>query len=122
MNNLEIGQRLVALCNTGNSEEAVSELYADDIVSIEGAEGDEMPARIEGIEAVRQKGDWWFGNNEVHSLAADGPYAGLAADQFAVQFNIDLTPTGGQRQQIAEVGLYSTRDGKVIQEEFLFHA
>jgi hypothetical protein len=26
-----------------------------------------MPARIDGLDAIKGKNEWWFGNNEVHS-------------------------------------------------------
>ena len=122
MGNSDIAQRLVELCNSGRAEDAVAELYADDIVSIEGAEGEAMPARIEGIQAIHEKNAWWFDNHEVHEMSAEGPYVGLAANQFAVRFSIDVTPKDGERMQMTEIALYSTRAGKIAQEEFLYRA
>ena len=121
MSAIEIGTRLVQLCNDGKSEEAVEQLYAPDIVSIEGQGSVEMPARMEGIEAIRKKGEWWFANHEVHSMRAVGPFVGHRDDQFVVQFEIDVTPkASGERTQMNEVGIYTLRDGKVVQEEFLY--
>jgi len=49
-----VAKRLVALCNEGHGEKAVSELYGKDIVSIEASGTPEMPARIQGIAAVER--------------------------------------------------------------------
>ena len=116
----EIGQQLVGLCKEGKFEEAMEALYAPTIVSIEGQGSDEMPARIEGIDAVRKKGEWWYSNNEVHGTETMGPYIGHRADQFIVHFDMDITPKDGERMHLKEVGLYTVADGKVVQEEFLY--
>jgi len=120
LSNTEIGVRIVSLINEGKTTEAVDALYDEKIVSIEPMGSDEMPARMEGIAAIRGKGEWWFGNNDVHEMVAAGPYFGHRDDQFAVHFRIDATfkPTG-ERRNMHEVGLYTTRGGKVVQEEFL---
>ena len=118
---LEIGKKVVEMCNAGKAEEAVDVLYADDIVSIEAQGSEEMPARMEGIEAIKGKGRWWFENHDVHSLEATGPFVGHRDDQFVVHFEIDVTQKAtGQRIQMSEVGLYTVKNGKVAQEEFLY--
>lgn len=115
-----IGAKLVQLCNEGRSEEAVTLLYSDHIVSIEAEGTDAMPARMEGIEAIHQKGRWWEDNHDVHGLVAEGPFVGNREDQFVVRFAIDVTPKGGERALMTEVGVYQVRNDKVIQEEFLY--
>ena len=123
MSAAEIGKRLVELCQANENLQAVSELYADDVVSIEaGPDGEEMPARMEGIDAVRGKHDWWYANNEVHESKAVGPFCGHRDDQFGVLFEIDVTPKGGERATFTEVALYTVADGKIAQEEFLMLA
>lgn len=118
---IEIGKQIVELSNAGQGETAVERLYDEKVVSIEGQGSDEMPARIEGLAAVRQKGAWWYGNHEIHSAVATGPYAGHRDDQFVVRFELDVTfkPTG-ERSQMEEVGLYTVANGKVVREEFLY--
>ena len=120
---LEVGKRLVEMCQQGQAEEAITELYADNIVSIEAQGSEEMPARMEGIDAIKKKSAWWFANNEVHSMETAGPFCGHRDDQFVVKFDIDLTnKESSQRMQMSEVGLYTIKDGKVVQEEFLYKA
>jgi hypothetical protein len=117
-----IAKRLVELCNAGKAEEAAEELYSPNIVSIEAQGSADMPARIQGMDAVRKKGDWWNTNNTVHSMTAEGPFIGNRPDQFAVKFNLDVTPKGGQRFTMSEVGLYTVAGNKIAQEEFLYLA
>ena len=121
MSAIEIGAKLVALCRQGRATEAVDALYDEKIVSIEGQGSEEMPARMEGIEAIRGKSEWWHDNHDVHLMAAAGPYAGHRDDQFVVRFNMDVTfKPRGERSQMEEVGIYTVRDGKIVQEEFLY--
>jgi hypothetical protein len=115
------GRKLVELCNADKGMEAVDTLYDEKIVSIEGQGTPEMPARMEGIEAVRGKSRWWYDNHEVHASKAVGPFCGHRQDQFAVLFETDVTnKPSGQRSQMTEVGLYTVKGGKVVQEEFLY--
>lgn len=121
MSATEIGKELVELCNAGKGTEAVERLYSEKIVSIEGQGSAEMPARMEGIDAIRKKNEWWYANHDVHAASATGPFCGRRDDQFAVKFDIDVTfKPSGQRMQMSEVALYTLRDGKVVQEEFLY--
>ena len=117
-----VAKRLVTLCNSGQGEKAVTELYAKDIVSIEANGTPEMPARMQGIEAIQQKSAWWSANNEVHGMKATGPFIGNRDDQFAVKFDMDITPKGGTRMQMAEVALYTVRNDKIVEEAFLYSA
>ena len=121
MSAMEVGTRLVQMFNDGQTIEAVNELYSDSVVSIEGQGSEEMPARMEGIDAIRGKNEWWYANNEVHSTSARGPYIGHREDQFIVHFDLHVTPKDtGERRQMQEVGLYTVAGGKVAQEEFLY--
>ena len=117
---LEIGTKFVELAKQDKDSEILDQLYADEIVSIEGQGTDDMPARMEGMDAIRGKHQWWFDNHEIHSTTAVGPFIGHRDDQFAVQFSLDVTPKGGERMQMTEVGLFTVKGGKVVQEEFLY--
>ncbi|NNL65158.1 MAG: nuclear transport factor 2 family protein [Myxococcales bacterium] len=118
---LEIGTELVRLCNDGKDHEVVDRFYDEKIVSIEGQGTDEMPARMDGIEAIRGKHAWWYDNNEVHATKATGPFCGHREDQFAVIHEMDTTTKStGERGQMREVALYTTKNGKIVQEEFLY--
>ncbi len=121
MSALEIGKKLVGLCQEGKGMEAIETLYADDVVSIEAMDMEGMPARMEGIEAIKGKSQWWYDNHEIHSMVATGPFCGHSPNHFAVEFEIDVTnKPSGERSQMREVGYYTVKDGKVSQEEFMY--
>lgn len=119
---LEVGKKLVELCNQGKHLEAVETLYSPNIVSIEVFGDETMPRRMEGIEAVKGKNQWWLDNHEVHGGEYNGPYP--HGDRFIVFMKSDVTskigPHAGKRMQFEECGLYTVKDGKIVQEEFFY--
>jgi ketosteroid isomerase-like protein len=120
MSTAAIAEELVSFCRAGRNMEAINALYSPDIVSIESMGTEQMPREIKGIDAVRQKNQWWSENNQVHSAGVDGPY--LADTKFAVYYNYDVTFTpSGQRNKMEEVALYSVKDGKVVREQFFYN-
>jgi hypothetical protein len=119
---LEVGKRLVELCRQGKALEAIDTLYSPNIVSIEAMAMTSMPARMEGLPAIRGKAEWWEKNHEIHSGQAEGPWP--HGDRFIVRFKYDVTPRSGpmegKRMQLDEAALYTVQDGKVVQEEFFY--
>jgi ketosteroid isomerase-like protein len=119
---LEIGNKLVEFCKQGKFTEAVDTLYAPNIVSIESMSSPQMPARQEGIAAIRTKNQWWADNHEIHSGSAEGPYP--HGDRFIAFFKFDVTAkTGmmaGKRMKLEEAALYTVKNGKITQEEFFY--
>ncbi len=90
---LTVGKKLVALCREGKMLEAVDALYSPEIVSIEAASGGpSMPARMEGLDAIKGKNDWWVKNHDVHGANVEGPYP--HGDRFIVRFTFDVTGQG----------------------------
>lgn len=94
---------------------AYQAFWADDIVSLEP--GDDETARAEGREALLGKHAWWAANAEMHSVTTEGPY--IFGDQFALRFTMDVT-MHGERSQMAEIGLYTVKDGKIAEERFMY--
>jgi ketosteroid isomerase-like protein len=123
MATLDVGKKLVELCKQGKNMEALDALYAPNIVSIEAMGDEKMPARQEGIKAIRGKSEWWYQNHEVHSGEVKGPWPN--GDRFIVHFKYDVTPKVGpmanQRITIDEAALYTVKNDKIVQEEFFYH-
>jgi ketosteroid isomerase-like protein len=119
---MTIAKKLVELCRQGKNGEAIQTLYSPNIVSIEAQGSGAMPARMEGIEAIKGKADWWEKNHEVHKAEAEGPWP--HGDRFIVRFKYDVTakagPMAGQRMNLDETALYTVKDGKIAQEEFFY--
>jgi ketosteroid isomerase-like protein len=120
---LDVGRQLVDLCRQGRHLDAVNTLYAPEVVSVEAFGDAHMPQRMEGIDAIRRKNQWWIDNHTIHGGDVEGPYPN--GDRFVVRFRYDATPTSGpragQRMKMEEAALYTVRDGKVVQEEFFYH-
>jgi ketosteroid isomerase-like protein len=112
----EIAEDLAAMCRAGQFDESGEKYWADDVVSIEAMDGD--MAEVRGKDGVRSKGEWWAANHEIHAVEVEGPY--VNGDQFAVRFKMDITPKGGERMSMDEVGVYTVRGGKIVEERFFY--
>ncbi len=113
----EIAADMVAMTRAGDFH--IGEKYwADDVVSIESAPGNAM-SRLEGKEAVMGKSAWWYGAHEVHATTTDGPY--VNGDRIAIRWTMDITNNeSGVRMAMDEVALYTIKDGKIVEERFLY--
>jgi ketosteroid isomerase-like protein len=112
----EIAHDLVAMCREGKFAESGEKYWADDVVSIE-AMGE--PAEVRGKDSVRGKGEWWSNAHEIHDTQVEGPY--VNGDSFVVLFKMDITvKQTGVRQAMDEVGLYTIKDGKIVEERFFY--
>jgi ketosteroid isomerase-like protein len=121
---MRVGRRLVELIEAGKNREAIEELYADDAVSVEAAEGGPGGRVTEGKQKVLEMSDWFFSTMDVHGGTIDGPYP--HDDRFICFMSVDLTPKegpmAGQRMQMKEAALYSVRDGAIVRSEFFYDA
>jgi ketosteroid isomerase-like protein len=119
---LEIGRKLVELCSSGRTMEALDTLYSKDAVSVEAIASPNFPQVMEGVAAIKGKNEWWYQNNEIHRGEMKGPYP--HGDRFAVFMDFDVTAKAGamagQRMQMQEVGLYTVKDGAIVREEFFY--
>ena len=103
----------------GQDATASDELYADNVVSVEVmSDPAAEPQRWEGIQAVREKHEWWESVATVHQIDVEGPYGGNGDDHFVVRFGMDVT-IDGQRNQMTEVGLFTVANGKIVKEVYL---
>ena len=111
-----IADAFTAMCAKGEFTQAGQTYWSDDIVSCEAMPGD--MAEIKGRTAVEAKGVWWYANHDVHSVKVEGPY--VHGHQFLVRFTMEVTPKGGARMKMDEMGLYSVLEGKIVEERFFF--
>ena len=105
------------LCKKGEFDAAGQKFWAEDVVSREPGEGD--MATLKGRKAVQGKGEWWYANHTIHNTKVEGPY--VHGDQFVVRFTMDLTPKDGKRHTMDEVGIYTVKNGKIVDESFFYH-
>ena len=116
-----VAQELVTLCRAGRNLDAIATLYSPKIVSVEPVGTDTMPAEMSGLEAIRRKNEWWLDSFEVHSTEVHGPF--LGDRQFAVRYDFDTTlKATGERSRMSEMALYTVEDGRIVREQFFYHA
>ena len=114
----EIADRLVQLCREGKYEEAQNELFSDDAESIEPPESPGLQS-VKGLDQIRKKGQD-FNNmvEEIHSGSVSDPV--VAGRYISLALVLDATYKGMGRQNMEEIAVYETRDGKIVKEQFFF--
>jgi ketosteroid isomerase-like protein len=118
MSTVEIANRLVELCRTGQFETAQKELFADEAVSIEPHGTPDFEKETHGLDGILEKGKKWGEMvEEAHGMDVSEPL--LADSSFAVTMMMDVTMKGGQRMKMTELCIYHVKDGKIVSEQFL---
>jgi ketosteroid isomerase-like protein len=119
MTSKEIGARLVELCKAGKNHEAIQQLYATDIVSIEAGAPPGQSPEVNGLPAVLAKAKHWAETNEVHSMKVEGPFP--HGDRFAGSRRCRRgRRTDKQHVVMREVALYTVKGDKIVREEFFY--
>jgi ketosteroid isomerase-like protein len=117
MTTTEVANRLVEMCRSGQVEEAKTELFADDIVSIEPAATPYAAKETHGLKAIREKAEKFMTLVEdFYSMTVTEPI--IAGNSFACVMTTDLKMKGQDRMTGSELCVYKVRDGKIISEEF----
>jgi ketosteroid isomerase-like protein len=115
----DVAADFAALCKSGDLDAAGEKYWSADIVSIEASGPPGMDPVSRGIDAVRAKGEWWYGAHDVHNVETTGPF--VHGDQFILRFAMDITnKQSGERVQMEEEALYTVKDGKVVEERFFY--
>lgn len=117
MNTKDVANRLVELCRNGENMQAISELYASNIVS------KEMPGApqevVSGLDNVIKKSEDWYATvEEFHGGQISDPV--IAGDHFSCTMKMDCTFKEQGRIQIEEVCVYKVNDGKISEEQFFY--
>ena len=118
MTTQEVANRLVALCREGKFEEAVRELYAPDIISIE-PEG--TPNRIvQGLEAIAAKSSKFESMIEkTYKSSISDPIVAENFFSFGMYMNVQMKGVPVPID-MDEVCVYNVKDGKIVKEEFFY--
>ena len=116
MSTADIAKSFTDALKAGKYADA-EKLWSDDVVSIEAMDGPMKEAK--GRAAVHGKAEWWFANHDIHKFETAGPY--VNGDQFTLRFSLDVTQKdSGNRVQMDEVGLYTVRNDKIVEERFFY--
>jgi ketosteroid isomerase-like protein len=112
----DVAQSLVEMCRAGKFEAPYGTLFASDARSVE-ATGE----AAKGLDAIKAKGKTFSEKNDVNQFTVGEPCVG--GDLFAVPFSFEITEKAtGKHMDMKEIGLYTVRDGKIIEERFLYAA
>ena len=118
METKQIAARLKELCNRGEFETALNELFAPDAVSIEPYAANGFEKETRGLPAIRKKGELWNSMvEEFHGASISDPI--VADNSFALSMGIDVKMKGRDRSTMKELCIYKVKDGKIISEEFI---
>ncbi len=120
MNTEQLAKRLVELCREGKYEQAQTELYGEDAVSIEM---DGLPpgalGNAAGLPGIREKGRKWMESIEaIHGGSVGDPV--IAGNWFSLAMGIDATYKGMGRMDMQEICVIRVRDGKIVHEQFFY--
>ena len=114
----EIANRLVELCRKGDFKGALTELFAEDAISIEPYATPDFEKETKGMKAIMAKGEKW---NEMveenHGITISDPL--LAANSFVCTMRMDVTMKERGRMNMAELCVYEVKDGKIVKEQFV---
>ncbi|MEP6465400.1 MAG: nuclear transport factor 2 family protein [Parafilimonas sp.] len=117
MTTKEIADRLIELCRKGDFETTQSELFADDVISIEPHATPDFEKETKGIKAVKEKGDKWNEMVETnHNITVSD--AVIATNSFAITMRMHVTMKGKGEMDMTELCVYEVKDGKIISEQF----
>ena len=117
MTTTEVANRLVSLCREGKNRQAIEELYAPDIVSLEPV-GE--PREAKGKEAIVGKNDYFEKTMEVHDAHISDPV--VSDDYFSISYWMDATDKQrDMRHEMSEIAVYQVKDGKVVHEQFFYN-
>ncbi len=117
MTTQEVAEKLVNYCRMGQYENAMKELYGQNIISIE-PKGAPME-KVEGFEGVIKKAE--FFNNMVEEFHGNEVSDPLVADNFfSCRMKMDATFKEGGRRSMEEICLYQVQNGKIVREEFFY--
>ena len=118
----KVAQRLTELCATGKNQQAMQELYADNIRHIEAMEMPGCPRITEGKAALLQKGEKFAKTTTIHGASCGKPL--INGDQFTCDMSLDCTstegPMAGQRMNMSETALYTVKSGKIVEAKFFY--
>ncbi len=123
MTTQEIANRLVELIRAGDYATAQKELYSSEATSIENPitpNGFMQYSKVAGAEALAEKGKKWEeGMEELFDQGASDPI--VTENAIAISIWFDAKMKGApERSRQEEIGVYSVKDGKIIQEEFIY--
>ncbi len=118
MTTKEVADQLIKMCRDGKVEEAKQELFTEETLSIEPAEG-LLPKKTKGLKAIQKKAELFISMvEEFYGSTITDPI--VAGDYFSVGWHTDIQMKGQPRKTNSEICLYKVKDGKIVSEQFFY--
>ena len=109
--------RLDAGHRKGEFDEAQTELFAKDAVSIEAHATPAFPKETKGLKAIKEKGEKWKAMVEKqNSVSVSEPL--VAGNSIAMTMHMDVVMKDRGPVDMNELCVYHVKDGKIVSEEF----
>jgi ketosteroid isomerase-like protein len=117
MTTQEIANRLAELCRKGDFDNAQSELFSEDAVSIEPYSTPAFEKETKGLKAIKEKGEKWSSMvQEMHEMTVSEPV--VAGNTFALTMHMNVTMKEHGPMDMNELCVYQVKDGKIVSEQF----
>ena len=118
MSTQEIANKWAAYCREGQWDKAQEELYDPHCISLE-MEGTGPEYKVEGIEAIKMKGEQWNQQMEAfHGIEIEGPT--VAGNHFTAAMKMDITMKDQPRRIDEEICVFKVENGKIVNEQFFY--
>jgi hypothetical protein len=118
-----LAARFYELASTGQNETIMREMYADDCKHVEAMEMPGCPRITSGKPALIEKAIKFKQSITVHGGTCSKPM--VNGDQFICEMTMDCTandgPMAGQRMNMREYCLYTTKNGKITEARFFYN-
>ena len=115
----EIAGKLVELCRTGKMHEAQEQLWSDEVVCISpdmtGGPAVTTKGKKDNMEREKKFAEMI---EAVHGNTISEPV--IAGNVFAISWSMDVKLKGQDRMVMDEVCVYHVKDGKIVQEQYIF--
>ncbi|MBC8084213.1 MAG: nuclear transport factor 2 family protein [Hymenobacter sp.] len=119
MTTQEVADRYYELAQRGQIGQIQDELYSPDAVSIEPENHSNLPRKVEGLEAMKQKEQQFYQlYDEMHGGECGEPL--VSGPYFACAQSLDVTIKGQPRKNKHQLGVFEVADGKVVVEQFFY--
>lgn len=120
MTTQEVASRYHDLAQRGEIGKIQDELYSPNAVSIEPENNSQLPLRVAGLEAMREKEQQFYTQMvaEMHGGFCGEPV--VSSYHFACAMGMDVTMKGQARKIKEQVGVFEVNNGKIVTEHFFY--
>lgn len=120
MTTQEVANRYYELAQRGAIQAIQDELYSPDAVSMEPENDSQLPLRVVGLGAMREKEQQFYQQRveQMHGGFCQLPV--VSSYHFACAMGMDVTLKGQARRVKEQIGVFEVTEGKIVSEQFFY--